>query len=130
MRLLLSALAASLAMSAQAQEPIRLYAAGSLRSALNEVAAAYTDFKVGAVYGPSGLLRDRIVKGEKAEVFASANMEHPHSLAKDGRAGPVRRFARNRLCALAAPAVKVDSATLLERMLDPATKLGTSTPKA
>ena len=56
------------------------------------------------MYGPSGLLRDRIVKGEPAEVFASANMAHPESLAKTGKAAPVVLFARNRLCALAAPA--------------------------
>ena len=121
------------AQAALAQEPVRLYAAGSLRAALNEVAAAFTaatSVKVVAEYGPSGLLRDRIAKGEPAEVFASANMAHPESLAKAGKAAPVVLFARNRLCALAAPATNVTSATLLDRMLDPAVKLGTSTPKA
>lgn len=39
-------------------------------------------------------------------------------------------FARNRLCALVKPGLKADSATLLERMLEPAVKLGISTPKA
>jgi len=39
-------------------------------------------------------------------------------------------FARNRLCALVKPGLKVDSANLLDRMLDPAIKLATSTPKA
>jgi len=130
MRTLLASFAASLAMSAQAQEPIKLYAAGSLRSALGEVAAAYTDYRVEAVYGPSGLLRDRIAKGERPEIFASANMEHPHSLARLGLAGPVKRFARNRLCALAGPSVEVSPSSLLQRMLDPAVTLGTSTPKA
>jgi molybdenum ABC transporter molybdate-binding protein len=119
-----------LAMSAQAQEPVRLYAAGSLRGALDEIAAAFTGAKVQPVYGPSGLLRDRIAKGENAEVFASANMQHPQSLEKSGRAGPVKLFARNRLCALVSPRTKAESDTLLERMLDPAVKLGTSTPKA
>jgi len=123
-------LAASLAMSAQAQQPIKLYAAGSLRAALNEVAASYTDAKVEAVYGASGLLRDRIAGGERADIFASANMEHPHSLAKDGRAGPVKRFARNRMCALAAPKVVLTTENLLERLVDPAVAVGTSTPKA
>jgi ABC-type molybdate transport system substrate-binding protein len=120
----------ALAMPAYAQEPVKLFAAGSLRSALDEVIVEFKDASVQAVYGPSGLLRDRIAKGEAAEVFASANMEHPGTLSKAGKAGPVRRFARNRLCALAAPGLKVDTATLLERMLDPAVKLGTSTPKA
>jgi len=133
MRVLVALLAAAMTQVASAQEPVRLYAAGSLRAALNEVAAAFTaatGVKVVAEYGPSGLLRDRIAKGEPAEVFASANMAHPESLAKGGKAAPVALFARNRLCALAAPAVSVTSATLLDRMLDPGVKLGTSTPKA
>ena len=114
----------------QAQEPVRLYAAGSLRAALDEVARAFAEAKVEAVYGASGLLRDRIAKGEPAEVFASANMEHPQALEKAGRGGPVRLFARNRLCALALPGLRVDTDNLLDRMLDPSVKLGTSTPKA
>lgn len=39
-------------------------------------------------------------------------------------------FARNRLCALAAPGVEVTTETLLDRMPEPGVKLGTSTPKA
>jgi molybdate transport system substrate-binding protein len=130
-RLALAVIMASQA--ATAQEPVRLYAAGSLRAALNEVAAAFTaatGTKVVAEYGASGLLRERIEKGEPAQVFASADTGHPESLAEAGKAGPVAVFARNRLCALAAPSLKVTSAMLLDRMLDPAVKLGTSTPKA
>jgi ABC-type molybdate transport system substrate-binding protein len=37
---------------------------------------------------------------------------------------------RARLCALVKPDLKVDSASLVEGMLDPTVKLGTSTPKA
>jgi len=118
------------AVNVHAQEPVRLYAAGSLRAALDEVARAFTEAKVEAVYGASGLLRERIAKGEPAEVFASANMEHPQALEKVGRGGPVKLFARNRLCALALPGLRVDTDSLLDRMLDPAVKLGTSTPKA
>jgi ABC-type molybdate transport system substrate-binding protein len=32
-------------------------------------------------FGASGLLKDRIQAGERADVFASANMEHPQALA-------------------------------------------------
>jgi molybdate transport system substrate-binding protein len=122
-----------ISMAAQAQEPIRLYAAGSLRLALTEVAKSFqaaTGTPVAPTFGASGLLRERIEKGEPAEVFASADMGHPQKLAAAGRAGEVRLFTRNRLCALAAPGVSVSSETLLERMLDPKVKLGTSTPKA
>src|SRR5262249_44475838 len=58
------------------------------------------------------------------------NMEHPEALARAGRAGPVVRFARNRLCALARPELGLTTETVLERMLDPAVTLGTSTPRA
>jgi molybdenum ABC transporter molybdate-binding protein len=118
------------AVNVHAQEPVRLYAAGSLRAALDEVARAFSGAKVEAVYGASGLLRERIAKGEPAEVFASANMEHPQSLQKAGRGGPVKLFARNHLCGLASPSLDVNTGSLLDRMLDPSVKLGTSTPKA
>lgn len=100
---------------------------------MSEIAAAYTASggpKVVKTFGPSGLLRQRIAGGEPAEVFASANMTHPQALAAAGVSGPVALFARNRLCALASPKIAVTTGTLLERMLDPGVKLGTSTPKA
>lgn len=63
-------------------------------------------------------------------MFASANMKHPTKLHRDGRAGPVIMFARNKLCAIAQPEVAVDTGSLLEVLLDPNTRIGTSTPKA
>jgi ABC-type molybdate transport system substrate-binding protein len=110
-----------------------LHAAGSLRSALTEVASAFeaaSGQKVDAKYGPSGTLKDEIAGGMRAEVFASANMEHPQALAAAGKSGPVVLFARNRLCALVRPGLAVEPATLLDRMLDSNVKLGTSTPRA
>jgi molybdate transport system substrate-binding protein len=124
---------AAMTAPAGAGEPVLLHAAGSLRAALTEVAAAFetaTGVGVQAKFGPSGVLKDEIAGGAAAEVFASANMEHPQALAKAKRSGPVVLFARNRLCALVRPGLKVETATLLERMLDPKVKLGTSTPKA
>jgi molybdate transport system substrate-binding protein len=105
-----------------AQETVRLHAAGSLRGALTEVIKGFeaeSDLKVEAKYGPSGLLRKEIGDGAKAGVFASANMEHPAALAKDGKSGPVSMFARNRLCALVKSGLAVTPATLFEKMLDP-----------
>jgi molybdate transport system substrate-binding protein len=112
---------------------VRLHAAGSLRAALTEVARDFTaasGVRVDLVFGASGLLRERLERGEPGDVFASANMEHPEALARAGKAGPVVLFARNRLCALARPEVRVTEGTLLDRMLDPAVTLGTSTPRA
>ena len=116
-----------------AADTVLLHAAGSLRGALTEVSKAFEAAGGGAVqakYGPSGLLKDEIAGGAKAEVFASANMNHPQVLASAKKSGPVVLFARNRLCALVRPGLAVDSNSLLERILDPAVKLGSSTPKA
>lgn len=116
-----------------AADPVLLHAAGSLRSALTEVANAYQAAgaaTVHAKFGPSGTLKDEIAAGARAEVFASANMEHPRALAAAKRSGPVVLFARNRLCVLVRPGLDLSPATLLDRMLDPSVKLGTSTPQA
>jgi molybdate transport system substrate-binding protein len=115
--------------TAAAQEPVRLFAAGSLRAVMGETIKAY-GAPVEGTFGASGLLRERIEKGEGADVFASADMGHPQKLAAEGRAGKVTLFTRNRLCALASPKVLATPDSLLERMLDPAVKLATSTPKA
>lgn len=135
LRLAVCAAVIGLTMStaANVQEPLRLYAAGSLTASLTEVSEAFTrdtGLKVTGTFGASGLMRERIEKGEPAEVFASANMEHPATLAKGGKAIPVVLFARNRLCAISKSSVGVTAANVLDKMLDPAVKLGTSTPKS
>ena len=130
-RRLLAAVAVMAAASVTQAQDVRLYAAGSLRAAMTDLGTAFRardGVSVAGEFGASGLLRERIAAGAPAEVFASANMEHPRLLAEAGRAGPVQRFARNRLCALSS--APVDGEVLLARMLDPSVKLGTSTPQA
>lgn len=119
--------------SAPVAAPVSLHAAGSLRGALLDIAEAFqseTGIPVSAQFGASGLLKDRLAGGEAGEVFASANLEHPRALARAGLAGPAVLFARNELCAFLRPGLAATSATLLELMLDPEVRLGTSTPKA
>lgn len=114
-------------------DTVHLYAAGSLKAALTDVTAAFAAHsgdKVAPTWGASGLLRKEIAGGATADVFASANMGHPQALHAAGKSGPVTRFARNRLCALVKPGLAVTPDSLLDRMLDPTVKLGTSTPKA
>src|SRR5262245_9744988 len=121
--------------SAQA-ENVHLFAAGSLRAALSEIARAFEadsggQHKVETTFGASGLLRERIEAGAGAHVFASADTGHPKRLAEQGLAAtPVRVFARNELCALVREGLTVSSETLLDVLLDPKIRLGTSTPKA
>jgi molybdenum ABC transporter molybdate-binding protein len=132
-RILAGAVALMASLAAIAQEPVKVYAAGSLRAALTEAANAFTvagGAKVAFEFGPSGILRDRLAAGERADVFASANMEHPQALAAAARAQAPRVFARNRLCAIAHRAFGVNSGNLLPSMLDPATRLATSTPRS
>ena len=81
-------------------------------------------------FGASGLLKDRITAGERADVFASANVAHPQALVDAGRASTVRVFARNRLCALAAASFSLRGLPLAQRLLDADVRLGTSTPRA
>lgn len=113
---------------------VSVFAAGSLRAAFTDAANEWQISKPNArvrfTFGASGLLKDRLMHGERADVFASANMEHPQALEKSGLAQGVQRFATNALCALARPGLAVTSNSLVERMLDPAVKLGTSTPGA
>lgn len=118
---------------ARASDTVILFAAGSLKAALGEVAAGFTKETgnpVSTEFAPSGLLRQRIEAGEPAQVFASANMAHPKKLADAGKAGEVVLFARNRLCAIVQPGLKASTDTLLDVMLDDAVRVGTSTPKA
>ena len=114
-------------------EPLTLYAAGSLKAALGDVAASYEktyQTKVVTKFGPSGLLRKAIEGGENPDVFASANMAHPQKLSSSGWGSPVVLFARNQLCALAQPDIEVTTDTLYDVLMDEKVKVGTSTPKA
>ncbi len=121
-------------MTTAGAETVRLLAAGSLKAAMTEAANTFEVRNPGAAveleFAASGLLRERIEKGETAHVFASADMGHPSKLAEQGKAsGKPVVFARNELCALARPGVAVTTETLLAVLLDPKTRLGISTPK-
>jgi molybdate transport system substrate-binding protein len=112
---------------------LHLLAAGSLRGVMSEIGSKYraaTGTEVAAAFGPSGLLRRRIENGEHADLFASADMAHPLELLSEGRATRVVMFTRNRLCGIAVPKIGLTTANFVDRLLDPAGRLGTSTPKA
>ena len=114
-------------------DPVQVYAAGSLRDALTEIARdheARTGQKVVLTFAASGLLRERIEQGAPAQVFASADTKHPQRLANQGQWQAPVIFTRNTLCALAQSAVAVTPDTLLSTMLQPQVRLGIATPKA
>jgi ABC-type molybdate transport system substrate-binding protein len=112
---------------------LAVYAAGSLRAALSQVAQDYqarTGQMVELSFGASGLMRERIEKGEPAQVFASADTEHPKRLAATGGWQQPTVFVRNSLCALTAAHINATPDTLLQTLLLPQVRLGTSTPKS
>lgn len=117
---------------AHAQAPVAVYAAGSLREAFTEIAQAWRQHggaELALTFGASGLLRERIEQGEAAQVFASADTEHPQRLAAGGAWQVPTIFVRNSLCVLAAPQVQVTPQTVLATLLRPDVRLGTSTPR-
>src|ERR1700723_1852480 len=68
---------------------VRLFAAGSLQAALSEAGKEFSvteKIPVETNFGPSGVLRDRIEKGEPGDLFASADMGNPLALFHAGKA--------------------------------------------
>jgi ABC-type molybdate transport system substrate-binding protein len=125
----------SLAADASSSDTLAIYAAGSLRGAMTDLAQGWEKSgsaanKTSLTFGASGLLRDRIAGGEKAQVYASANMSHPQSLQAGGQADAVVAFARNALCVLAAADFSLAGKPLAQRLLDADVRVATSTPKA
>ena len=135
-RRLLCSLAACCLLSAPAlaAEPaVDVYAAGSLRQAMTATARAFekaTGIAVKTTFGPSGVLRERIEKGERPDMLASADFGHPKALADNGLAWPTILFTRNKLCATGKASLALSPDTVLPVLLDPAVHVGTSTPKA
>lgn len=121
---------------ANAQEPtspLRVFAAGSTRGVLAAIAEDYTKAtgqRFELTFGPAGLLLNRIRKEGGADVYVSANMEHPQRLFREGSGTRPVIFARNRLCVTGRSELGLTQETLLDKLLDPSIKIGTSTPGA
>ena len=117
----------------QVEPPLMVYAAGSTTGVLSAMLKRYeqeTGRKVDLRTGPAGLMRERIEAGDKVDLFVSANMAHPEKLHAEDKGSAVTVFARNRLCVTAQHEVGLTSANLLDKLLDPKVRIGTSTPGA
>lgn len=113
--------------------PLRVYAAGSTRGILAAIAEDYTKAtgqKFELTFGPAGLLLNRIRKDGGADVYVSANMAHPQRLFVEGIGTRPVIFARNRLCVTGRADLRLTPETLLDTLLEPSIKIGTSTPGA
>jgi molybdate transport system substrate-binding protein len=113
--------------------PLVVYSAGSMVGALGAMLDRYTaetGRKTDLHTGPAGLMLGRIEAGDAVDVFVSANMAHPKSLTAEHKSTSTVVFARNRICVTARPDVGLTSGNLLDTLLDPKIRIGTSTPKA
>ena len=111
--------------------PLTLYAAGSLATALTTVASnftAATGTPVTTDFLSSGTLRQQIEAGARPDVFASADVGNPAALQAEGLAGPVVNFASNRIVAVVRSNEGITQANLLTSLLNPSVRVGTSTP--
>ena len=125
-------LATVLALSAPARaDTLKVMGAGSLRAAMTDLLQHFpkqSDEVDTPEFGASGLMRQKIEAGEHVDVFASADLEQPHKLAAGHPERLVILFARNTLCALGRPDLGLNEANFLDRLLDPAVRIATSTP--
>jgi len=112
--------------AANAADAVRVYAAGSTKKAFTEAAQVFTaneGIEVVMTFGGSGLLLNRLLGGEAAEVFASADIPKAQALHDAGLSGPAVSFARSRLCAVTRSNMNVTPETLLDVLRDPALKI-------
>lgn len=113
------------------QPPLRIFAAGSLRRAFVPWLESYrqrTGTDVIVDFGPAGLLRQRIEQGEKVDLFASANTQHPVALSQQQAVAELRLFAANRLCLTARRERVAEYDSWLDILRAPELALATSTP--
>jgi molybdate transport system substrate-binding protein len=131
--LVLGCLLASSARAAPG-ETVEVYSAGSLRGvvgALSREAQSRWNLEVKPTFGGSGLLRERIEKGERPDLFLSADLASPLKLEQQGRTVvPAIAIAANRMCIVSRRELKVTAENLIDRLLAKGVRIRTSTPVA
>ncbi|OIQ49560.1 molybdate ABC transporter periplasmic molybdate-binding protein [Pseudodesulfovibrio hydrargyri] len=107
---------------------LTVLAAGSLRKALPAMAKS-VGLTLDVRFGPAGLLRGRIEDGLRPELFLSASMAHARAVARFADYGEAVPLLENRLCLFGREEILAEG-DALRAMLDPDSRLGTSTPGA
>ena len=109
-----------------------VYGAGSLREAITQIAMEFGrahGLTVVTQFGPSGRMRERIEKGERVDLFTSADVGHARRLVDEGRASLMAVFVRNTVCVLSPAKFGATTATVLDKLLAPGVRVGVSPPK-
>lgn len=125
---------AGAASSAPAPQTVEIFSAGSLRGVVNDLAtdvAPGLNIEVKSTFGGSGLLRERIEKGETPDLFMSADLGNPRKLEAAGRTVlPAVEIAKNRMCIVSRRSAGVTAGNLIDRLLEKKVRVKTSTPIA
>jgi molybdate transport system substrate-binding protein len=127
-----AAIGLTLVSSAVRADDLVVYGAGSLREAIGQIATEFGHshgVTVTTQFGPSGRMRERIEKGERVDLFASADVGHARKLVEEGRASVMAVFVRNTVCLLSPSKFGATTATVLDKLLGPGVHVGMSPPK-
>lgn len=109
-----------------------VYGAGSLREAIGQIATEFGHshgLTVTTQFGPSGRMRERIEKGERVDLFTSADVGHARKLVEEGRASVMTVFVRNTVCLLSPAKFGATPVTVLDKLVAPGVRVGMSPPK-
>ncbi|MCW0313799.1 substrate-binding domain-containing protein [Pantoea ananatis] len=110
---------------------LQVLAAGSLRDVWKMLMTAFhaeSGLTANTLYGPAGLLRQRIEQGEICDLFVSADLQHPEKLRQQGMANHTGHFTNNRLCLTAKRDCVIEQDDWLSLLRREDLLLGTSTP--
>jgi ABC-type molybdate transport system substrate-binding protein len=130
-RLAVAAIVLMSGAAAQAEDLV-VYGAGSLRESIGQIADEFArahGLVVTTQFGPSGRMRERIEKGERVDLFTSADIGHARKLMDEGKASVMAMFARNAVCLLSPPKFGATTETAMDKLLSPGVRFGMSPPK-
>lgn len=113
--------------------PIIIYAAGSLKSVLTEIAPSLEAISQKSIilhFGPAGLLREKIEQGAPCDLFLSANQAHCRRLINKGIFSYYRDLTRNSLCLTIKKQYFEQEVNWLSYLQHSTLRIATSTPIA
>lgn len=112
-------------------QPIKIWSAGSLKGALTDISSRFsqeTGLKTEINFGPAGQLFSEIDQDHSPDIYLSADMNHPTTLAKKNIATTPFIFTHNNLCLITRTNFGLTPQNALAFLLKPTVKIGTSTP--
>ncbi|EIJ68758.1 substrate-binding domain-containing protein [Pasteurella bettyae] len=109
---------------------ITILSAGSFHPALLELIKHWNMpiIKLRTIFGPAGLLRERIEQGENCDLFISADTKQIEQLEAQHKISHSQIIAQNQLCLTLLNKAEYKECSALDLLLNPNLRVGTSTP--